>query len=203
MSPTVFCQNIGWLVNGSVSSSPLRSRVYCGSLELIYSSSCRFRFLIKSIIFLKDISIRFLGCSVNFPSIEYLIRITAGHLHQICSALSSFYIHSRHFDSSARLILFMWRLRLQWPVSSPIKILRCNLLSSNSPADVCSAQKLGISSLSWYDTKIFQSLFVCPGRNNIPGRVLRNAEYLFISRLSRVVRNPDQWDSAIWKTLSC
>lgn len=54
-----------------------------------------------------------LGCTVNFPSAEYLILIPAGHVHNTCSIISS---SSIIWESH---ILTMWCPSLQLSISSP------------------------------------------------------------------------------------
>lgn len=109
-----------------------------GLLWLTHSQSSISSFLIKSILFLGDISFRSSGCSVNFSSFKCLVLVVA--VHNTCFFVSSSCMRSRQSAVSVRAILFMWSLSLQWPVSRSTKAFSCDLQRLSV---FCGARKTG------------------------------------------------------------
>lgn len=114
--------------------------------------------------------------SIRAPSNSLL---AAGHQHNSCSTVFSSSMHSQHFASWARLIVFIWCLNLQWSISRPIRAITCDLVGCSfllSPKD---RNKHFRDAYAWKVVKMLQPLFYYPGNYNALGITPWLAEYRF------------------------
>lgn len=77
----------------------------------------------------------------QLSSTKYLIVVVVGHVHDMCSDVSSSFIHSRNSVFLASRFCSCGVLVCSDPLSSPTRAFRCDFLSSSSLAVICLSKR--------------------------------------------------------------